>query len=84
MAFQRRRRLRGSVSRLLPLQTRSCGKQAFATREAAEATLRRIAGTTGREEYPRRAYECGDCGWIHLTKLDRWVTPALPAGGDES
>lgn len=57
------------VRRLLPLQSRcrACGKKAFATREAAEAALQRIASTSPDSDVPQRAYRCWN-GWWHLTR----------------
>jgi hypothetical protein len=57
-----------SFASLRALQIRCCGKKRFATQEAAEAALLRIARTTSRELYPRYAYQ-GECGWWHLSKM---------------
>jgi hypothetical protein len=58
----------GSFTALRDLQIRCCGKKRFATKEAAEAALLRIARTADNDRYPRYAYECPN-GWWHLTKL---------------
>lgn len=78
MALQRRTRLKRSVRPLLPLQGRCCGKKRFATEQAAQAALYRIARTTPRDEYPQRAYECR-FGWWHLTKQVKRTGPAPTA-----
>lgn len=43
-----------------------CGKYRYATAEAAEADLRRIAGISDHQTVPKRVY-LGPCGWHHLT-----------------
>lgn len=67
-SLERRTPLRPtSFASLRALQIRCCGKKRFATEQAAEAALLRIARTASDEPYPRYAYECGE-GWWHLTR----------------
>jgi len=48
-----------------------CGKSRFATKELAELAVLDFA--TRRGKRPKRAYQCPDSGWYHLTsKLLHW------------
>ncbi|MFI0742830.1 hypothetical protein ACH4PU_32815 [Streptomyces sp. NPDC021100] len=52
-----------------------CGKSRYANRAGAELALLKLVSAPGKP--PRRAYQCPDSGWWHLTSqlVDRFPSP---------
>lgn len=54
-----------------------CKKRRYATKEAAERVIARIAETSDRGRIPQRAYQCA-AGWWHLTGKAPRKTAEIP------